>query len=344
MSPTRFTWILTLTLTVAFPAMPSAQEPEKPPAPTKTTPAEELLDQAIKKMGSLEWLDTRFEQEGRSPGVKLTSSGRFVFAPKQHKLSYDLEVRVADAKGQSQVVCDGQTVWRTGQRRCSDPTVVQYSYAALQEARNAIDRSQLDPEKVDALLRDIEEENGFAGLLPMLQDLRKRLTFPKMETTTLGDGTEIYLLEGEWSPATRDKIIRDTLSRHGVSVPPEKFKDIVEAWDKRQEFSFLPRFVRVHLDRQSLWPLLIEWFGPMRSGGDSVLLGRHRFQPPNTTMPSEAEQRALFQLPPDLAQKAQKLDAKAIIADRRERLANQERMLQEMNRNRPLDPGTSGKP
>jgi hypothetical protein len=304
-------------------AQAPAEKPATPPAaprPTRT-PAEQLLDAAIAKTGSLSAFDATFSHTVLSRGTKVKTNGRFALAPGR-KVLYEFHVQVADGTGMRKLLCDGQTIYRVLQVG-DDRTVTKYDLESLDAARDSVkDGGDLDPAQAQEVLDDLASEHGFAGVSSLLRDFRKRLTFTQLESTVLtradGKSWPVYVLEGEWSKETMKLIAPPKQSTDPNAKDPEKL------WkDRGPEFLMVPRKCRVYLSRDgawpwtdTLWPLRIEWWGQatLGSAADEVLVTidysfPSRQPPPDTLFQLTEEEKKV---------KAQDFDPKQIVRARKE--------------------------
>lgn len=272
-------------------AQPQERQTSEAGSPKPPLPGDALLDQAIRNLRNLTWIDTVIWQQMNSQGVKLETTGRYVAAPKEGKVYYQLDVRIGGATGQSKLVSDGKTAWQleqVGNKKTVHTYKASYLKAVLQDTGE------------DDVGRQVREElsaqYGLAGVRPILQDLRKNMTFPRVQSTALTRPGKVpvpvYLLEGEWNQQTRELI-----SPRAAVDSKAAGKDKAELWDP-----FVPRKCRCYLAQDwwwpwasSLWPYRIEWHGPTKPQGPDELLLTLEFRDPVIQPPeAQAERDRIF--------------------------------------------------
>lgn len=310
------------------PATPPAEA--KPEAP-KPTPAEELLAKAFDRLKDLKWMETDFKQQVFLMGGKWEAKGTYIIAPAENRIAYDVTVHVGGVPGTTKIRCDGQTLWHW-QQIGKEKVVFSYPLEKLREASKNLDRNELEPDKVEQLIRDSEAEHGFLGIQPQLEELKQWMTFPKLESTSLNN-KPVYLLQGEWSKAFLDKMAPRPEGEAG------KQANLRELYEKRQ-YPFLnqPRSARVYLGRENLWPYRIEWLGPIKNGGSDELLTVLDFSEPVLAPKPGTEMSTLFSLPEAEKKLAKETDPAAALKARQQALAHQQKLAEEMSKQKPLDP------
>jgi hypothetical protein len=272
------------------------------------------------------WLETSFTHRLGDAQLPFTVRGKMIVFPGRKCSLYLCQTTLGNASGTFRILCDGTSVWRileAGGRR----EVQTYTLAAWQEARQQIDKTLLGPERTAQLLRDDEAEHGFRGLRPMLEELGHKIAWTKAHSGSLPSRGEVTILEGEWSREFLDRLAPPP--KEGSSDP-----DLRDAWRKRTAFIQVPRLCRVYLDRNSLWPYRIEWFGPKVIQGPDEVLVTLDFDPPRTQPPADSEVDKLFQPTEAERQAARELDPAALL-----RIREQAYLRQEQE-----DPGRTGSP
>lgn len=326
---------------------PAQVPPATPPAPAPAAAnpakalAEGLLDQALDKLRSLPWMETRIRHEMNSIGVKVEVTGQMITAA-GNKVYYEREVNVGGAKGSIKIVSNGRTSWHIQQLDAGQTAIETIDLAGFDEAtagslagvllalgaatgHGPVGRHATwfagPPGGTDDIDWRVREEllsnMGFVGIQPALMDVRKRITFERVELTLLPgkDPVPVYRLEGKWNKKTLDGILGNR---------PEM--DLTGLWEKRQVYPLRPRGCRLYLGRESwwlggepLWPYRLEWVGPTRAGGEDEVLVAVEFQQPRFQPRADADRIFTFQAPLDEAV-GQTVKISKEIERRRERL------------------------
>ncbi len=164
--------------------MATAPVPEEPP-----TPAEKLIDEAIKKIAKLKTVSAGVEQEVEMLAQKLKINGRFMKGEGSRTYLLLVVSGLPDSGGRSLQVCDGETLWEY-QLVLDQPYYRKLSIKPILERLNSPD---LDEE----LRRQATTQMGLAGPETLLVGLRKNIKFDLMEEVEL-DGRKVWKLHGTW--------------------------------------------------------------------------------------------------------------------------------------------------
>jgi hypothetical protein len=136
---------------------------------------------------------------------------------------------------------------------------------------------------VDDLKRNLSLEHGDRGILPVLEDLKAKLVFTKVEEGALltdsGARLPVVILEGEWNKDVRGLLIppkpQPQRGPDGKELPSaSKPVDPAEAYDQRKSHVYIARRARLYLDNEALLPVRLDWLGPKRPEGPEELLAR----------------------------------------------------------------------
>jgi hypothetical protein len=190
------------------------------------------------------------------------AEGRQLAGP-DRQLHLDLRTHVGDTEGSTRSICDGQTLWQSTQVTEGGPITI--TRVDLDKALESANRSP-----GMALARaEFFRVRSFMGIVPLLADTRAQLHWVKKESVRRGK--------------------HDYVKLSGV-MPAETLKQFSEV--NGPGVSGVPRECRVYLDRRSLWPSRIEWWGedPPRPG--MVPLVQMEFQKPVVNHPPAPEQLA----------------------------------------------------
>ena len=229
-----------------------AKAPVSPPAPEVKAPtpdekavktlkvAAEMLD--AKKLG---WFQTTLWQRVESNGLSYESEGTYACGPGM-RMRLDLEVQLGKTKGHSTMVSDGTTVWSSIGVGTNPPSVSRWDVKRINEVLSAPGASPL-------LRQKFFRDQFFAGLAPLIQSLEQHMVFTKQELENW-KGHEVYLLTG---------------------IPPESAGKQSAPWPL-----FVPRKCRCFFDKVTLWPLRLEWWGPVAIGSEDAILTQMEFRDP----------------------------------------------------------------
>lgn len=291
-----------------------------------------LLEGCLDNLAKLPWLETSFRHYVFARNRYYVSEGKHILAPEMKASLYSCRVKVGNSPGELRIHCDGQRIWRileNGPNR----EVRTYTLAKLLEARNQIDKTLLGPELTAQLLRDDDAEHGFLGPRGILAELKEKLVWSGVKPGQLADGRPVHVLEGEWSKAFLDKLA--PVRKEGSSGP-----DLRELWTKRTGFIRVPRLCCLHLDKETLFPRRIEWWGPAVPEGPDELLVAVDYENPVLRPPTSPEDQAKVFRPTDAEiESAQDLDPTVILQTREQNLLRLSRQEAEASREQPtLDP------
>lgn len=215
------------------PLLPGGK-PIEPPA----NPAEQVIDEAAKKLRDLEAVAADIRMEADILGQTFQVIGKYRKGA-EFRLLLQLDIEgLGDVNGSIQQVCDGETLWEINEilesqnlRRLSLPPILEV----------------LQKPEVDAELReDLLAQIGFTGPHALLEGLRRSFAFDQQEEATL-DGQEVWVLRGAWKD-------REALSLPGAPhAPPDAPADSIAG-----AAAFLPPYVpgtaELWLGKEDGWP------------------------------------------------------------------------------------------
>jgi hypothetical protein len=226
--------------------------------------ATDLLD--AKKLG---WFETNLWQRVENLGLAYESEGRYCGGPDQ-RMRLDLAVKIGKTVGRLAIVSDGATVWNTTTVGSTPPALSRWDLKRINEVLSA-------PGTSPQLRQQFYREQFFAGLAPLILSLEQHMTFTKQEMETW-KGHAVYKLSATAPEAT---------GKQTAAWPP-----------------YVPRTSRCYLDKTTLWPYRLEWWGPISADGEDHLLTQIEFRDPkfykDTGVPKELAN--LFQFDPGKAQ------------------------------------------
>lgn len=237
---------------------PAKPLPPAPPPPTADPAAERVLTQAIEQLdpSKLGWFETRLQQQMYAQGLSFKTEGRYLCGP-DHHLHLELTVHLGGTDGLLQIISDGSTVWEEVHLGKGERFVSKWNLKKVQETLN-------NPGTRPQIGEQFYRSRSFAGLVPLLQNVRDQMTFIKQEEAEW-QKHKVLKLTGVWSAAVSKNLI-----------PPGN------AWPP-----LLPRTCRLYLGKDSPhWPYRLEWLGPISPRGEDSLLMQMEFLNPQFTAAS----------------------------------------------------------
>jgi hypothetical protein len=235
-------------------AAPQSTAAAKPalPAPKSDKDAEKSLDQSIAELDPKKhpWVEFTLWEKADVQGLITTGEGHYLAGP-DHRLKMDLTVRLANEQSELRTISDGKTVWNWVRSGHDEPRATQYDLTKVQALLNV-------PGTLPQFSEDFYKNQSFTGLLPLLQNLRRQMTFTKQEKESW-NGHNVLKLTGEWTP---DYAKAMTLQNN--------------IWAPLQ-----PRICRLYLDAQTHWPYRLEWWGPAAVRAPDTLLMELEFRNPH---------------------------------------------------------------
>jgi hypothetical protein len=240
------------------PPTPPPADTAKPAVPDAAATKEiELAIQALDR-NKLKWIETMLWQQVDVQGLLIQSEGIYLAGP-DYRLHLNLKVRMGEAAGKMQFICDGTTLWRIEQIGGKEPRPEKFAIKQVLEAING-------PKATTQLRDGFMQQWAFAGFVPLLQGLQQRLVFTKRETDRW-QGHDVVKLTGSWNN----------------TVMAQLHPDAKQPWPED-----LPRQCVLYLDAKTHWPHRLEWWGPSPPvAGDSLLLQMEFRNPKFTEMSSE---------------------------------------------------------
>ncbi|HLJ94422.1 MAG TPA: hypothetical protein VKU02_14645 [Gemmataceae bacterium] len=244
----------------APPSSPAAPAPKADPGAERTVRAAiELLNP--KQPG---WLETKLRQQVHARGLAFNADGRYVSGP-DHRLHLELTVHLGSADGALQVISDGSTVWEEVHIGKGEHFVSRWNLKKVEEALNS-------PGSLPQIREQFYRSRAFAGVVPLLQNVRDQMTFTKQEDADW-QKHKVLKLTAVWSAQ-----VSKNLSPQGNAWPP-----------------LMPRTCQLFLGKDAPhWPYRLEWRGPTTPGAEDSLLMEMEFQSPRFTAASDPP-------PPDYA-------------------------------------------
>jgi hypothetical protein len=234
-------------------------------AATADPVASEILDQAIAMLNPNRalWLEANIWQRVTCADMTYQAEGRLQTGPGQ-RMHVDLDVVVSQTRAHLQMVSDGKAFWQAEQVEGKPRRINRMPLeACLPEQDRLVGEVRSQPERRSQL--------GFSGLVPLLEDLRRRLLVTGKQNVAWKTG-EAILLTLVWPPET------------AASMAP-----LGQIWPE-----LLPRKCLLYLDAVTLWPHRLEWWAPARASGPDCLIVEIEFRDPilNRQLAADEIQRA----------------------------------------------------
>jgi hypothetical protein len=256
---------------------PAAQSPAPAaPAPKADPAAERVIREAIDELdpNKLGWLETKLQQQVYAAGFSFKADGRYLSGP-DHRLRLDLTVHVGGTDGVLHIISDGSTVWEEVYVGKGEHFISSWDLKKVQEKLH-------NPATLPQIAEQFYRSRSFAGVLPLLQNIRDQMTFIKQEEAEW-QKHKVVKLTAVWSADVRKK-----WTPQDGSWPP-----------------LLPRSCRLYLGKTAPhWPYRLEWFGPNAPQGEDSLLMEMEFLNPQITSATEKaplRYRGLFTFDPGKA-------------------------------------------
>jgi outer membrane lipoprotein-sorting protein len=209
-------------------------EPAQPP-----TEAEQLIDEAIKKLASLQSVSADMLQHVEVLKQSFDIKGRYLKAPAS-RIYLRLSVSgLPDSSGTMLQVCDGETLWDYQQ------VLESQSYRKM-SVKPVLER--LGSPEIDAELREqIMVQMGFTGPEAILVGLRKAVKFDQKEEGDL-DGKPVWILRGTWQ------------NRNGLVGPDQR-----PLPPTGQLPPYVPSLANLYLGKDDGWPYRLVLLGRART-------------------------------------------------------------------------------
>jgi hypothetical protein len=275
------------------PSQTAKPAPQPPAAEAKTLVADQQASKTLKvaidllDAKKLGWFETNLWQRVENQGLSYESEGKYSGGPDQ-RMRLELEVKLGKTNGRLTIVSDGSTVWNSTAIGVTTPTISRWDLKRINDVLSAPGTSPL-------LRQQFYKDQFFAGLSPLIQSIEQHMTFTKQDLETW-KGHAVYKLS---------------------AMAPEAAGKLTAPWPQ-----FVPRACRCYLDKTTMWPYRLEWWGPVSPGGDDALLTQMEFRDPKfykgDSLPKEMS--SLFKFD---AGKAQVLDRTQDLTD----LLTRQRML-----------------
>jgi hypothetical protein len=250
-----------LLLTGAWAQQTTPAAKSAPPAKT-SAPAQppdsagsKTLDKAIDQLNpdKLGWLETTLWQHIKVQGLAFKVHGQYLSGP-GHRVRMDLTVDIGSSSSRLLIVSDGKTVWDVTSIGKKEKTVGKWDLKAAEEILGA-------PGSSPQVAEQFYSSRSLFGIWPLLQNLRKQMQITKQEAVRWKN-REAYKLTANWIP---------DIARNLTIQGP---------WP-----ASAPRVCYLFLDKESLWPMRLEWWGPVQLNGPDKVLMEMEFRDPKITKP-----------------------------------------------------------
>jgi hypothetical protein len=250
--------LLTGALAQQVPPTAPAPAPAQPP-PKADPAAERTINEAIDLLNPKQpgWLETTLRQQVHAQGLSFAADGRYLSGPDQ-RLRLELTVRLGSALGVLLVTSDGSTVWESVQIGKGERFISKWDLKKVQEILNS-------PGSLPQLREQFYRSRAFAGVVPLLQNIRDQMTFTKQEEA-VWQNSNVIKLTAVWSAN-----VSKNVAPQGNLWPP-----------------MAPRMCRLYLGKDAPhWPYRLEWLGPTSARAEDSLLMEMEFLQPRFTAANE---------------------------------------------------------
>ena len=245
--------VLLLTGALGQQAPPSAQPPSPASSALKPDPAAlHLLNQALEQLDpeKLGWLQTRLRQQVYAQGLRFEADGRYLAGP-DHRLHLELAVHLGGTDAALRVISDGSTVWDEVRIGKGDPSISKWDLKKVQEALH-------NPGTLPQTSSLFYRSQSFAGVVPLLQNIRDQMTIIKQEEAAW-QNHPVLKLTAVWSAN-----VSKTLVGQNNAWPP-----------------LVPRVCSLYLGKANPhWPYCVQWRGPTSPRAEDSLLMQMEFLDP----------------------------------------------------------------
>jgi hypothetical protein len=239
---------------------PSPQTSPPAPPPPKADPAAlHTLNQAIEQLdpAKLGWLETKLRQQVHAQDLSFEAGGHYLAGP-DHRLRLELTVHLGSTEGTLRVISDGTTVWEEVHIGKGEHLISKWDLKKAQEMLNS-------PGTLPQIREQFYRSRSFAGVVPLLQNVRDQMTLIKQEEAEW-QKRKVLKLTAVWSAD-----VSKSWAPQGNSWPP-----------------LMPRVCRLYLEKEAPhWPYRLEWLGPASPRGEDSSLMEMEFLQPQIRAASE---------------------------------------------------------
>lgn len=234
------------------------------PAEADSTPKEELatgdsaLARAREMLAKHDSIRANIVETIQLGGKSMTATGRYLQQGKL-QMRLEFELKMGKTSGTLLEVCDGEILYTRHRVSKSQPTKDKAQPTKGDDAvritrRNVKEILALAEQHNVAATNGLEAEMGLGGLAGLLAALQKTMTFDILQDETLDD-QNVWMIQGEWT--------QEMFDRWAPPQPPAetpKSEDGKATEQKpRQLPALIPDVVRIYLDRQTGFPLKIQY-------------------------------------------------------------------------------------
>jgi hypothetical protein len=214
--------------------------------PAPPTPAELILDAAIKKLRAIKTVSADLLETVDMLGQSFSVEGHYLRASGNRSKLLLILVGLGDAKGRMQQVCDGQTLWDYSQVLDSQSC----RKLQIQPVLQRLDSPDCDPTIREKMLAQL----GFAGPDALLAGLRAVCTFNQLQDETLkgtgnAPGIKIWVVRGEW---------KDRSALSGPGQPPMPVMGALPP--------YVPNDIEIWIGQEDGWPYKVQLAGKSMKG------------------------------------------------------------------------------
>lgn len=172
----------------------------------------------------------------------FTATGRYLQRGKM-KLRLEFDLQIGQTIGAMMEVCDGEVL----HTRHIIGEEVQLTRRNVREILEAASASKV------ATADMFIAEMGFGGLPGLLAAMEQSMTFDNLKDDSLGDKS-VWMIQGTWNQQFRSRFLPPEQDNAGPQDGQKEGQDATQALP-----SLVPDFVKVFLDRQTGFPLKIQY-------------------------------------------------------------------------------------
>jgi len=242
-------------LTLAQAETAPEESAEKPTEESTETPAEKPPEKVGNKATATDALRKSRELLSQHQSIRakiietveignhgFTATGRYLQRGKM-KLRLEFDLQIGQTIGAMMEVCDGEVLYT----RHIIGKEVQLTRRNVREILEAANSSQV------ATADMFIAEMGFGGLPGLLAAMEQSMTFDSLKDDSLGDKS-VWMIQGTWNQQFRSRFIPP----QQANAKPQNGKK--DGQQPAQELpTLVPDLVKVYLDRQTGFPLKIQY-------------------------------------------------------------------------------------
>ncbi len=266
------------------PAPIEAEKTAEPaPAPVHAASAQELFDQARKKLLH-QMYRAKIIERLQFGDRTLEATGRIVRG-KPYQLRLEFQIQSGGTAGKLLQVCDGEVLWT--QRRVNEE---------VRLTRQNVKQILATAQQTNALPPNVlVAELGLGGITSLLASLESNMAFAAPETETV-DGKPLRRLDGQWNAAFQAQFKANPQLAKGL---PQHIPDGSRVYFDRNDFPRRIQYLKKEPKQEFMRPMVtidfldVEWLTEA-----DVKPTDFEFKPPEGVYPKEVTDEYIKQLQP----------------------------------------------